>query len=267
MITELILYPPKTPIALTLFNFPIYWYGIFMVLAIFIAIILSYFLIKKRYSKLVAETFLDFIPFVIIFSIIGARLFYILGNIDFYIHNPIEIILINHGGLSFWGGLIFGIASFNFFCKKNKLELLKLFDVLAISLPLAQSIGRWGNYFNQEAFGKPCIDNAFLKLYVDLSHRAQDYLDFQYFHPTFLYEGVLNFLLFIFLITFYLKNKNLKNGTIFYLYLICYSIIRIIIENIRIDSVLNIFNIPIATLISLLILILASILLIKKYKI
>lgn len=224
-----------------------------MVSAIFTAIILSYFLIKKKCSKADSELFLDFIPSVIIFSIIGARLFYVLGNITYYSKNLVEIFLINHGGLSFWGGLFFGIISFIFFCKKNKLEFLKFFDVISVTLPLAQSIGRWGNYFNQEAYGAPT--NGFLKLYIDLRHRNIDYLDVQYFHPAFLYESILNLILFIFLLILFLKGKNLKTGTIFYLYLICYSLIRILVESVRIDSVLNVLNIPVAMIISVFVLI------------
>lgn len=261
---SLILYPPKTSIAFTLFNFPIYFYGIIMVSAIFLGIILSYFLIKKRYSKACAELFLDFIPMVIIFSILGARLFYILGNLNYYILNPLEIIFINHGGLSFWGGLTFGTLSFLFFLKKNKLPLSGFFDSIAVTLPLSQAIGRWGNYFNQEAYGAPY--DGFLKMFVDLKHRPIDYINFEYFHPAFLYESVLNLILFVFLLVLFLKKKNLKSGTIFYLYLICYSIIRIIVESIRIDSVLDVFNMPVAMVISFIVLISGIILILKNKK-
>ncbi len=257
-----VIFPPKSPVAFNFFDIPIYWYGIIMTASIFIGLIISYILILKKYSKNEAENFLDFIPFVIIFAIIGARIFYVFGNLDFYLNRPYEIIMINHGGLSIWGGLFFGILSFIFFSKKYKLNSLKLFDVLALTMPFCQAIGRWGNYFNQEAYGKPV--NSFIKLFVDLKHRNAELLSTQFYHPAFLYESLLNLVLFFLLLIIFLKNKNLKNGTIFYLYLIFYSIIRMFVESFRIDSVLYVNNFPIASVISFVVLIIAIILLIKN---
>lgn len=251
----LILYPPKTPIAFTVFDFPIHYYGIIMACVMLLGIFLSSFLISKKYSKHQSDTFLDFIPSVIIFSIIGARLFYVVGDIDFYFKKPIEVLLINHGGLSFWGGLIFGIASFIFFAKKNHLNLFAYFDILALVMPLCQALGRLGNYFNQEAYGLPY--EGPLKLYVNLNYRLDDFLDKEFYHPTFLYESILNLLVFIILLTLFLKVKNLKEGSIFYLYLIFYSIVRIIVEYFRIDSVLSFGEVHIATIISFLVLIIS----------
>lgn len=256
-----IIYPPQNPIAFVIFNHPIYWYGIIITTAIFIGITFSYLLVLKKFSKKEAETFLDFFPFVIIFSIIGARLFYILGNTVFYFKNPLEIIMINHGGLSIWGGLFFGISSFIFFCKKYKTDALKIFDILALSMPLCQAIGRWGNYCNQEAYGRP--SDFFIKLYVDFKYRNPELITTEYYHPAFLYESILNLLLFFLLVFIFFKFK-LKKGTIFYLYLIFYSIIRIFVESFRIDSVLYLNNFPVASVISFVVLIISLILLLKN---
>lgn len=246
---NVILYPPKTPIAFNLFNLEIRWYGIIIAFAIFLGIFLNYIFIKKQYGKDDANIFLDFCPSLILISIFGARLFYVIAEFDFYIHNPIEIIMINHGGLSIFGGIISAIVYFYSFCKKNKVSFYKYADSICLFLPVSQSIGRMGNYFNQEAFGRPC--NGIIKLFVDSAFRPEKYINENYFHPTFLYEGILDIINFILLITiFFLFKNKIKKGTIFYLYLIFYSIIRIFVESIRIDSVCSIFNLPIAIVIS-----------------
>src|SRR5574344_1549892 len=144
------------------------------------------------------------------------------------------------------GGLIFGV----FYAKQHNLPILKLCDVFSYGLCLGQAIGRWGNFFNSEAFGLPT--NCFCKLFIPISHRPIDFLQYSYFHPTFLYESICDFL--IFLILFFcvrklvllkFMNKN-SDGMIFFSYLILYSLVRIFIETLRIDSVLNLFGIPIA---------------------
>ena len=122
-------------------------------------------------------------------------------------------------------------------------------DISAIGLALAQSIGRWGNFFNSEAFGLPT--NLPWKLYIAPQYRPIPYTNVEFFHPTFLYESLLDFC--IFLILFYcIKTKKLqKQGNIAILYLILYSIIRIFVEHFRIDSVCYIFGLPVATVVSI----------------
>ncbi len=261
---EFIIYPIKNPVAFNLFNFPIRYYGIIMALSFFVGIFFTYFLIQKKYSKTESEIFLDFIPYNVIFAVIGARIFYVLGNFSFYSHYPKEIFLINHGGLSIWGGILFSIPLFIYFTKKYKLDTLKFLDITSITLPMCQSIGRWGNYFNQEAYGAPY--NGFLKLFVDYPYRKDGYYNYSYYHPAFLYESILDLLLFILLFVLFLKCKKLNKGTIFYLYLFFYSTIRIIVENLRIDSILDFYSIPIATIISLSILIFSGFMIIKNQR-
>ena len=248
---DFVIYPPTSPIAFEIFNFSIRWYGIILAFSIFTGVILGYFLFLKKEGKKAAEVFLDSIFHVVVFSIIGARIFYIIGDFNFYSNHPKEMILINHGGLSIYGAIIFGILTLIIYLSLKKENIYRYLDFFALLMPLCQAIGRWGNYFNQEAFGKPSL--SFLKLFVDYTQRPLAYANYEYFHPTFLYESVLNFILFLILILLFLK-KDLKNGIIFSLYLIFYSIIRIIIESIRIDSVMNISSIPIATILSIAIL-------------
>lgn len=252
---QLIIYPPKSPIIGTFFDYPIRYYGLIMAFTFVLGISLGYFLIKRKISKQDSELFLDYSPLVIFFSVIGARLFYIFGDLNYYLKNPLEIIMINHGGISIFGAIFMGLLSLYLLSKNKKFDFLKHLDIIAVVFPLCQAIGRFGNYFNQEAYGAPT--NGFLKLYVDKYHRYENFINYDFFHPTFLYESILDlFLFFILLNVLFIKN-NFKKGTIACIYLISYSTIRLFIEQIRVDSVLNIGNIPIVQLICILVLILS----------
>lgn len=251
-----IIYPLKSSIAFYIFNYPIHWYGIIISFAILVGIVSAYFTVKNKYSYEHALKFLDFSPMIILYSILGARIFYVLGDFGFYLKNPAEIIMLNHGGLSLWGAILFGIISLFLYSKHLKIDFLKNLDMFALFMPLCQAIGRWGNYFNQEAYGYP--SNSFAKLFVDSSHRFDNYLNVEFYHPAFLYEMALDFILFLMLF-FLFKNKTLKDGTITCLYLIFYGLIRIFMEQIRIDSVCYVFNLPIASLISFFAIIIALI--------
>ncbi len=248
---EFIIYPAKTPILGHLFGFPVRFYGLIMAIVFTVGVIFSYLLIKKKYSIKESDLFSDYSPLVILVSLVGARIFYILGSFDYYINNPKEIIMLNHGGLSIFGAIFFGLAILFFLSKKMSFNYYAHLDVIAVVFPLCQAIGRFGNYFNQEAFGLP--SNSFFKLYVDEIYRPEKYLDFQYFHPTFLYESIFDIIIFLILLTLFLFKNNLKKGTIACLYLILYSVVRFTIEGIRIDSVLNFSNIPIVQIICVLV--------------
>ena len=186
---ELIIQSPNSPLFLDFFGITIRWYGVFLTIALLVGVVLSYFLIKKRYSSFEADKFLDFSPFLILFSIIGARIFYVIGDWDFYSKNLSEIIYINHGGISIYGAIIFGLIFIFLIGYFKKMNILKYLDIFAISMPLAQAIGRWGNFFNQEAYGVP--SNFFLKLYISPENRFDLYKQYDYFHPVFIYESIL----------------------------------------------------------------------------
>ena len=246
---DLIINAPQSPIIGYVFKYPIRYYGLIMAFVFFLGVVLAYLLFRFKKSKDYADTFLDYSPLVIFVAIIGARLFYVLGSLEFYIARPSEIFLINHGGLSIYGAIIFGLLTLLFISKKKNFSFLEHLDMIAVVFPLCQAIGRFGNYFNQEAFGMPA--NCGIKLFVDVAYRPIESTNVAYYHPTFLYESVLDLIIFSILLGVFLKNKNLKNGIISCVYLILYSITRFFIEAIRIDSVLNFFGIPIAQWISL----------------
>lgn len=256
---------PESSIAFYILNFPVRWYGIFISSAMLAGVICCYFFMKKYEKDNISDVFVDFAPFLIIFSILGARLFYVVGEFDYYFKNPLEIFLINHGGLSIFGAIIFGILVTILFCKKNKINNSKFFDYIALFMPLSQAIGRWGNYFNQEAYGAPT--NGFLKLFVDVQYRIPEFQNFNYFHPTFLYESFCDFIIFLVLMFVFFKFKTRKDGFIFYLYLILYSFVRFFMEFVRVDSVLNFGVLTIAQIISLVIFIVCTILITRLIKI
>ncbi len=233
----------------------VYYYGIIMALALTFGVLVAYFITKKYYPTLDAEIIYDISPHLIIGALIGARLYYCMLSLSYYLENPIEILQIWHGGISIHGAIIGGLVAGIIYAKKHKLPILKLCDIFSYGLILGQALGRWGNFFNSEAFGRPTEN--FLKLYIPIYKRPLEYLQYNYFHPTFLYESILDIC--IFLVLFFLIRKIVKNkdGIIFFSYLILYSVARILVEQVRIDSVLNINGIPVAQIMSVLIILLS----------
>lgn len=231
-------------IAFFIGNYPVMKYGLTMGAAIFASFVSLLFFRKRFYPEISEDTLFDLSFWIILFGIIGARVWYVLLNFKYFLSNPLEILMINHGGITIHGALFGGIIAGFIFVKKNNLNFLKSADLYALVIPIGQAIGRWGNFFNSEAFGKPC--DLPWKLYISPENRPVEYLDTQFFHPTFLYESIGN--LFVFCILYFvLRNKfKDKQGLIFLSYLFLYSILRIAIELIRTDSVLNIFGIPVA---------------------
>ena len=249
------MFQSPTDIAFNIFGFPVYFYGIILAFAILIGVYCAYFLYKKFYDTEKSSRIIDFSPFIIIVGICGARLYYCLVNYTYYIKNPIEIFYIRQGGLSIHGMIIIGIITLFVFSKIYKMSFLKLLDVFFCGTALGQSIGRWGNFFNSEAFGTPT--NLPWKLYIPISHRPAEYLNFEYFHPTFLYESILDLMIFFILLKSF-KSSTKHPGLIACIYLILYSFARIFVEHFRTDSVLNIHGFPIAQIMSLTLILFAS---------
>ena len=236
-------------IAFYIFNFPVYSYGIILAFAVFLGVCTAEILAKK-FSDVPENFFVDNSPAVIIAGILGARLYYCIVNYPYYIHNPLESFDIRQGGLSIHGMLIAGIVTVYFLAEKYRVNLLRLLDVLACSVILAQSAGRWGNFFNSEAFGYPTGGNW--GVFIPVSQRPVEFLNYEFFHPAFLYESFLDLVVFTVLI-FILRRT--RAGCTFFWYLILYSLVRIFVEYFRIDSVLHIGGFPIAQVVSVLLII------------
>ena len=157
----------------TIFGVHIYYYGVILALAIIVGTLVSDKLGEKFYN-FKKETFIDLSPYLIVSGIIGARLYYCILNYDFYLRFPTEILAIRHGGISIHGAILGGLIGLIIFAKRRNLSILKLCDISSIGLILAQSIGRWGNFFNSEAYGLPT--NLPWKLYIAPQYRQIPYL-------------------------------------------------------------------------------------------
>ena len=239
---------PHSSIAFSIGHFDIHYYGIIMFFAILCGIVVMYKIAKNFYKDVDTDIILDILPVIIISAIVGARVYYVLMDFQYYINHLSEIIAVWNGGLSIHGALIGGITAGFILTKKYKLSFLKYADVFAYGLLIGQAIGRFGNYFNCEAFGMPT--KLPFGLFIPTIYRPAEYLHYEYFHPTFLYESLWNILVFLILFFVVRKIPKVADGTVFFSYLILYSAGRFFIEQIRIDSVLDILGVPVAQLVS-----------------
>ena len=242
--------------------FKIKWYSFF----IFIGRITASFVIIKEYIQKdpKKDNLIDILFYGIIIGILGARLYYVLFNLDYYLSNPIEIIQVWNGGLAIHGGIIAVFIFLLVYCKKKKMNFLLLLDILVVGVIIAQSIGRWGNFFNGEAYGR-IVSLSFLKgLHLPKFIIDGMYIDGFYREPTFLYESLFSFLGFIILLIVR-RIKSLRVGQLTGIYFIWYGIERCIIETFRSDS-LFLGNIKIAQIISIILCIVGIYLLFKNIK-
>lgn len=211
--------------AFEVFGVPVYWYAILIVASIAIALILSKIQNGKYGIKF--EDILDLSIILIPISFICARIYYVIFNMNSYT-NIIDIINIKDGGIAIYGGIIGGVITSYIFCKKRQINLLDLLDYIVPFLALGQTIGRWGNFINVEAYG--ISTNLPWKMGIQVGN------EIQYVHPTFLYESICNLIIFIILTK--ISKKRKYTGQITYYYIVMYSFIRAIIENLRIDSLM-----------------------------
>ncbi|MBQ8460217.1 prolipoprotein diacylglyceryl transferase [bacterium] len=250
--------PSIEPVAFHLFGLPIYWYGIIMAFGIFVAMICANHLFNKINTDIRKDIIIEYAPWLIFAGIIGARLYFCALNPHYYITHPIEILDIRQGGLSIHGAVIGGILSIIFVAKKSKIPILSIADSLACATILGQAIGRWGNYFNSEAYGIP-TENQNWGLFIPEKYRIANYTEFNLFHPTFLYESIANIIAFIILLYIYKKFGRKYRGITLFSYFTIYAVIRFFIEQIRVDSALNIGSFPIAQIVSIILFIIGFI--------
>ncbi len=218
--------------------FSIRWYGLLIASAVLIGVILSQWLAKRRNVN--PEIISDLAIWLVIAAIPGARLYYVFFQWHEYAQHPDQIIAIWRGGIAIHGAIIGGLIASLIFCRVRRVSFWQLADLIAPSLILGQAIGRWGNFFNSEAFGRPT--DLPWKLYIPLERRPPGYEGFDYFHPTFLYESLWDLMVFAILMSLFLwglKSKSrLKTGTLFLVYMVGYSCGRFWIEGLRMDSLM-----------------------------
>ena len=249
-------------VAIDLGFIEIYWYSITMFLGVLCGIIVAYIEIKRK--KMDITKFENMAFYAILFGFIGARLYYVLFNLDYYLSNPIEIFMVWNGGLAIHGGIIGAILAMYVYCKKNKISLIYMLDICAPALLIGQIIGRWGNFFNSEAHGGVVTKSFLESLHLPNFIINGMYIDGSYYHPTFLYESLLNLICFIILMILR-HNKKIKLGIITGIYLMWYGIVRFFIESLRTDA-LMLGNIRMAQAISILLFIIGLVLVISSRK-
>lgn len=222
-------------VALELGPIQIYWYSIFIFLGLLTASILIF---KEARKRNIDEDFLINLIFnTIIIGLIGARVYYVLFNIPYYASNPIEILAVWNGGLAIHGGIFAALVFILIYCKKKNINSLQLLDIIVVGLIIAQAIGRWGNFFNSEAYGQ-------VTTYAEL--KAQQiptfiingmYILGEYRQPTFFYESTWCFAGFLAMLIIR-KYKYLKRGQLTGFYLFWYGLGRLLIEGLRTDSLM-----------------------------
>lgn len=227
-------YEPINPIALKLGPLEIHWYGVIIALGMFLAIFLSMKEAEKRGIE--EDTIIDMALWAIPIALIGARLYYVLFEIGYYLENPSQIIAVWNGGLAIYGGLIAGGLTVYWFTKKQGISIWLMLDILAPNVLLAQSLGRWGNFINQEAHGGEVTRNFLENLRLPEFIVNQMEINGIYYHPTFLYESLWSLIGFIVLIILRNRKEFLLQGEVALSYVMWYSLGRFFIEGMRTDS-------------------------------
>jgi phosphatidylglycerol:prolipoprotein diacylglycerol transferase len=252
------------PIAFSVFGFEIYWYS----LLILSAFVIGFFLVKheiKKHYDIDNDTIYDYFFYLIPIAILGARLYYVIFEWNLYKSNPIEALKIWNGGLAIHGGLIASITFTYFYCKKKHINLFRFMDIIVPALTLGQAIGRWGNFFNQEAYGPVVNVSVLNNLHIPNFIVDGMYINGFYHHPTFLYESLTCFVIFIIIMLFRKFDKKLKVGTQVGIYFIIYGIERFLVESLRQDS-LMIGSLKVAQLVSVLMFIAGIVFIVMSFK-
>lgn len=224
-------------VAFTLFGRDVYWYGVLMALGILIGVWLT--LKEGKRKKLTEDDILDMCLVIIPSGVVGARLYYVIFEWASYASNPIRALYIWEGGLAIYGAVIGGLIGMFIYSRVKKIRFLKLADCIAPGLVLAQAIGRWGNFFNQEAFGLP-INNGELMwfpfaVYIEGYHTFNGQPCSNPYHmATFFYESVWCFIVFI--ILWSCRRKFKHDGDAILSYAALYGLERMFVERLRGDS-------------------------------
>ncbi len=226
---------PHDPVAFYLGSLGIRWYAIFILTGIILAIVLIRWLAAKRGFD--TEFLLDIAVWVVIFAIIGARAYYVLLKPIYFFHHPLDAFDTRLGGMTIHGAIVAGALTVWWLCRRHGQPLLPWLDMIVPGVALGQAIGRWGNWANQEAFGTP--STLPWAVHIAPDHRPAEYIQYPTFHPTFLYESLIDLATAIVLVWLVLrlpKSRWLRDGDVAWVYFIIYGVARFFIERIRTDS-------------------------------
>ena len=252
-----------SPTAISIGSIEIKWYAICIMLGFILAFV--YCLVQGKKQGIKSDTFIDIAIISMVFGIIGARLYYVLFRLDQYLKDPITILYIWNGGLAIYGGVILAVLVGFIYCKKKKVNFLKIADIAAPALLIGQACGRWGNFFNQEAFGVNTelpwgmtgniisknirLEAAEVKKLFGIALDSSKPV-----HPTFFYES-LWCLIGVFVLWYFSKRFKSFDGETALLYGAWYGFERMIVEGLRTDSLILFWNIRVSQLVAMLTLI------------
>ncbi len=253
-----------TPVLMMIGPIKLYWYGLILVVGMMLGIVSSGRLAKR--FGLSAEVIYDLSFWLIIWGIVGARLYDVLLEWSYYSQNLWDIVKIWQGGLAIHGAVIAGLMVVIIFALRHKLSFWSVAGVVVPGLAIGQAIGRWGNYFNQELFGRPT--DLPWGIFIDEVHRPLDYANYSYFQPTFLYESLCSLLIFGFLmwlIKYFdqLKDREAKElgKIVIASYFILFGLYRGAMEFIKIDVTPMIWGMRWPQIMSLILMIIGGIIL------
>ena len=223
------------PIAFEIGQLSVRWYGLLIASAIILGTVLAQTLAKKR--SVDPDLVGDLAIWLVVGAIPCARLYYVLFEWNRFQTQPwYKVFAIWEGGIAIHGAIIGGAIAATIFCKRQKISTWLMADLIMPAVILGQAIGRWGNFFNSEAFGSPT--DLPWKLLIPVNRRPPELLGESYFHPTFLYESLWNLGVFAILMFTFLRFPKLRTGTITMIYAIAYSLGRFWIEGLRTDSLM-----------------------------
>ncbi|MGI6094225.1 MAG: prolipoprotein diacylglyceryl transferase [Lachnospiraceae bacterium] len=243
----------------SVFGFEIAYYGIVLTLGMAVGITICVREANRTGQN--GDMYLDLLVFTMFTSLVGARLYYVIFSWDYYKDNLWEIINVRHGGLAIYGGIIAGAITIFIFCRVKKVSFPLMADTVAMGLVIGQIIGRWGNFFNREAFGGYTDGLLAMRLPVSAVRKSEitpamwehvemiSGVEYIQVHPTFLYEGLWN--LGVLLVLFFYRKKKKFDGEVFLLYLVGYGLGRFWIEGLRTDQLLlPVVGLPVSQLLS-----------------
>lgn len=257
---------------ITVFGFDIAYYGIIIGCGVIAGVLMAAWQAKR--TKQDPEIYYDLAMYAVILSIIGARIYYVIFSWDYYKDNLLSILNFREGGLAIYGGVITAIITTYVFAKMKKIQFGTLCDTAGLGLILGQIIGRWGNFFNREAFGEYTNNLFAMRLPLDAVRKSDvtelmmehlevlDGISYIQVHPTFLYESLWNLGVLLFLI-YWSKHKKFE-GEVFLLYLFGYGVGRFWIEGLRTDQLMLTEVIPVSQALALVLVIVSTVMIVMN---
>ena len=253
------------PVAFKLGNLSVKWYGIIMAVAIILAVSMAIFEGRKR--QIESDDFMDLLLWAVPLGYVGARIYYVIFEWNYYSQHLDEIIAIWNGGIAIYGGLLAGLAVLLVFCYKRMLPPFLMLDIITPGVMAAQILGRWGNFINQEAHGGPTTLAFLQSLHLPDFIINQMKIGGVYYQPTFLYESFFNLIGLLIILLLRHRKHLFKQGEIFMLYLAWYSVVRFFVEGMRTDSLYLWGSIRVSQMLSVILLIVVIVLFIYRRRI